>query len=229
MRRIIVSAFAVALCATYATQALSQEDPDESQQRQDDRRAEDARQRRLDRQFENNELPIPDTGASGPCPFVKVLYDAARTIDFVGAEKTAANVAWSGEIQGVTADCTFNTDNSITVRTVVTFSIGRGPRAEGSQKQLDYWVAVTHRNAAILGKENLSVGVQVPSGSDRVLVFERLDNINIPRASKDISADNFEILVGFNVTQEMADFNRQGSRFLINADGSAGRTATSAP
>jgi hypothetical protein len=31
-----------------------------------------------------------------------------------------------------------------------------------------------------------------------------------------VSGENFEILVGFDVTPEMADFNRQGKRFRIN-------------
>ena len=41
--------------------------------------------------------------------------------------------------------------------------------------------------------------------------------IIIPRAELTTSGDNFEILVGFDVTPEMAQFNRDGSRFRINA------------
>ncbi|WP_262422966.1 hypothetical protein [Brevundimonas denitrificans] len=39
----------------------------------------------------------------------------------------------------------------------------------------------------------------------------------IPRAEETTSGSNFEILVGFEVTPEMAEFNRTGSRFRINA------------
>ncbi|RZJ85685.1 MAG: Tat pathway signal sequence domain protein, partial [Brevundimonas sp.] len=41
--------------------------------------------------------------------------------------------------------------------------------------------------------------------------------IVIPRAGVDTSGGNFEILVGFDVTPEMAEFNRSGSRFRVNA------------
>jgi hypothetical protein len=39
----------------------------------------------------------------------------------------------------------------------------------------------------------------------------------IPRASIDTSGSNFEVLIGFDVTPEMAEFNRSGSRFRVNA------------
>ena len=41
--------------------------------------------------------------------------------------------------------------------------------------------------------------------------------IVIPRAEATTSGDNFEILVGFDVTPQMAEFNRTGSRFRVNA------------
>ena len=34
---------------------------------------------------------------------------------------------------------------------------------------------------------------------------------------QEFAAGNFEVLVGFDVTPEMADFNRQGKRFFANA------------
>ena len=39
----------------------------------------------------------------------------------------------------------------------------------------------------------------------------------IERAGIETSGSNFEILVGFDVTPEMAEFNRSGSRFRVNA------------
>ena len=48
-------------------------------------------------------------------------------------------------------------------------------------------------------------------------VVDTVNDIIIPRADKQVAGDNFEILVGFDVTQAMADFNRDGKRFRINA------------
>ena len=41
--------------------------------------------------------------------------------------------------------------------------------------------------------------------------------LTIPRASLTTSGSNFEILVGFEVTPQMAAFNRDGKRFRVNA------------
>ena len=41
-----------------------------------------------------------------------------------------------------------------------------------------------------------------------------------------MSGSNFEILVGFDVTPEMADFNRLGKRFRVNAGGDVEVTKT---
>ena len=46
---------------------------------------------------------------------------------------------------------------------------------------------------------------------------EDVFGITIPRANLKVSGANFEVLVGFDVTPEMADFNRQGERFRVNA------------
>ena len=45
--------------------------------------------------------------------------------------------------------------------------------------------------------------------------------IVIPRADATTSGGNFEVLVGFEITPEMAEFNRSGSRFRVNAGAQA--------
>ena len=42
-------------------------------------------------------------------------------------------------------------------------------------------------------------------------------SIVIPRAEATTSGDHFEVLVGFDVTPAMAEFNRNGNRFRANA------------
>jgi hypothetical protein len=66
--------------------------------------------------------------------------------------------------------------------------------------------------------------VNFPAGHDRVAITETLGNITIPRNDIKVSGANFEVLVGFDVTPEMAAFNRDGKRFRANA----GQAATAA-
>ena len=62
-----------------------------------------------------------------------------------------------------------------------------------------------------------------PVGEDRVYVTETIGCITIPRAGLTTSGSNFEVLVGFEVTPQMAAFNRDGKRFRLNV-GQAGTT-----
>jgi hypothetical protein len=169
-----------------------------------------------EKQWSLPQASLPSLKAVGPCPFVKVLYDASRYQEFAGAE-SAGNVGFTGEIQGVTAQCSYKAGEPIKVEVSIDFALGRGPKAEGSEKTYNYWVAVTERNAMVLAKETFSVRGEFPAGKDRIGVVDEIGNIVIPRARQTVSGSNFEVLVGFEVTPAMAEFNRLGKRFRVNA------------
>lgn len=160
---------------------------------------------------------LPGERNVGPCPFVKVLYDAHRYVEFDGGREASAAVGYTGEIEGISADCRYDAEDPIAVDMNIGFYMGRGPRATGDSKTYTYWVAVTRRNQDVLAKEYFTVPVRFAPGQDRVLVNERLSGIVIPRANATTSGSNFEILVGFDVTPQMAQFNRDGKRFRVNA------------
>ncbi|HEY8004195.1 MAG TPA: Tat pathway signal sequence domain protein, partial [Phenylobacterium sp.] len=153
---------------------------------------------------------------AGPCPFVKTLYDAARYVEFKDDKEASANVGYTGEIQGISAGCAYKDDEPIKVEMDLLFELGRGPQAAGSSKTFHYWVAVTDRNRDVIARQNFDLPVNFPSGKDRVYVTDSIANIVIPRGTATTSGANFEVLVGFDVTPQMADFNRQGKRFRVN-------------
>lgn len=165
--------------------------------------------------------PLRRRAAAGPCPYVKILYDAARYVELTGDRVAAANVAFTGEIEGLVSDCSYQSDQPITVETRVLFNLGRGPEADGDARTYRYWIAVTERNRAVLAKEYFDLPVNF-DGRERTSITQD-QTIVIPRADSTTSGDNFEILVGFDVTPEMAEFNRSGSRFRVNA-GTVGAT-----
>ena len=107
----------------------------------------------------------------------------------------------------------------------VLFNLGRGPQATGEQRTYRYWIAVTERNNAILSKEYFDLPVNFEGQRTASITEKR--TIVIPRAGIDTSGSNFEILVGFDVTPEMAEFNRSGSRFRANAGAPAQASAPS--
>lgn len=159
--------------------------------------------------------PLRERTAAGPCPYVKVLYDAARYVELTGDRVTAANVGYTGEIEGLVSDCGYQNDDPITVEMRVLFNLGRGPQAQGDGRTYRYWIAVTERNRAILAKEYFDLPVSFDGEQTATVTQDQ--TVVIPRATATTSGDHFEILVGFDVTPQMAEFNRSGSRFRVNA------------
>lgn len=217
MRRQMLLAAAVLAALTAvptASQAQSgRRDPEAEQRRQQE---EAAKKRKQKEEWGDVQAPLPQLRNAGPCPFVKSLYDAARYVEFKDGREASANVGFSGEIQGISAGCQYKDAEPIHVAMEVLFELGKGPQAEGRQKTYRYWVAVTDRNRTVLAKETFDLPVTFPEGQDRVYVTEQIGNITIPRAAITTSGSNFEVLIGFDVTPQMAAFNRDGKRFRLN-------------
>lgn len=171
--------------------------------------------------------PLRRRANAGPCPYVKVLYDAARYVELEGGRAAVANVGYTGEVEGVSADCQYRENDPIRVDMNVLFHLGRGAQAAGDQRTYRYWIAVTERNNAILSKEYFDLPVNFQGQRTASVTEER--TIVIPRADATTSGSNFEILVGFDVTPEMAEFNRTGSRFRVNAGAAPAAAPTTTP
>jgi hypothetical protein len=158
---------------------------------------------------------------AGPCPFVKTLYDASRYVEFKDNREASADVGFTGEIQGISAGCAYKQDEPITVMMDILFELGKGPMATASNKTYRYWIAVTDRNREVIARQTFDLPVNFPAGKDRVYMSDTINNIVIPRGTSTTSGANFEVLVGFEVTPQMADFNRLGKRFRVNAGSTA--------
>ncbi|WP_343684471.1 Tat pathway signal sequence domain protein [Asticcacaulis sp.] len=178
-----------------------------------DQSEDDASKRaKKDAEWEQKDLRLAKRRADGPCPYVKVLYEAARYHEFADNKEASADATWTGQINGVASDCAYKGDQPIEISMVIGFSLGKGPKAPDDTNTYRYWVAVTDRDKAVLAKEYFDLPVRF-NGQQTVDVATRVENIVIPRASSTVAGSNFEVLVGFDVTPQMVDFNRQGKRF----------------
>jgi hypothetical protein len=193
----------------------------------DDQAKEDAARQKRQKEFGAG--PQLQLKNAGPCPYVKVLYDAARYIEFKDNAEASANVAYTGEIENIGAACSYQGSAPIKLNMRILFELGRGPQAREGRKTYRYWVAVTDRNHAVLSKAFFDLPVSFPGGADRASVIETLKDITIPRADSKVSGSNFEILTGFEVTPQMADFNRLGKRFRPNAGQAATKVSSARP
>src|SRR5690606_2374699 len=76
---LLAAAFAVAASAVSFDVADAQARRDQQQEKQ---REEAAKKRRQAQEWGDARAPLPQLRNAGPCPYVKVLYDAARYIEF---------------------------------------------------------------------------------------------------------------------------------------------------
>ncbi|MFT3996657.1 MAG: Tat pathway signal sequence domain protein [Asticcacaulis sp.] len=171
-----------------------------------------AKRAKSDEEWEQKDLRLAKRRADGPCPYVKVLYEAARYQEFDNNKEASSEAKWTGQINGIASDCAYKGDEPIQIAMIIGFSLGKGPKAQADGNTYRYWVAVTDRDNTVLAKEYFDLPVNF-AGQQTVDVATRVENIVIPRASQSVAGSNFEVLVGFDVTPQMADFNRQGKRF----------------
>lgn len=203
--------FLSGLCLAVALSAVSAPVLAQSRGKGEEETAEDKAKK--EDEWGERTLSLKKQKAEGPCPFVKVLYDAARYHEFKDNKEATSAAMWTGEINGVTSDCAYKGGDPIQVSIDVGFSLGRGPQADGQTKTYRYWVAVTEKDAMVLAKQWFDLPVTFAPGQQRADVNTRLDGIVIPRADVSVSGSNFEVLVGFEVTPQMAAFNRDGKHF----------------
>ena len=216
MRRVLTALAALSLAAVLIPQSAEaqssgrpgQGGPQSRDQAPDQGTSQNARPVRI--------APLSRRANAGPCPYVKVLYDAARYVELADFNRpSAAGVGFTGEIEGVTSDCAYREDDPIRLDMNLLFSLGKGPQAQGDAHTYRYWIAVTERNSAVLAKEYFDLPVTF-GGADRTQA-EASQTIVIPRAEATTSGGHFEVLIGFEITPENAEFNRSGSRFRPTA------------
>ncbi len=153
---------------------------------------------------------------AGPCPPAGSIYNASRIVVFDGETETFNNIEYTGEIVDVRLFCRYVSDNPVEAEIELDFAFGKGPKGTEVQRDYVYWVAVTRRNGKVLNKERFSVRADFRDGpvtgsSDLV------QRIIIPRADESVSASNFEIVVGFELTEDQLQYNKQGRRFRLDA------------
>ncbi len=154
----------------------------------------------------------------GPCPLMGVLYESSRLVKFAEPNvERYANIEYTGEFRGIRGLCRYVESNPIRMAVEIDMAFGRGPAATSDRQHYRYWVAVARRGLAPIQKQYFDVNVEFPHGQNLVTTTERIGYIMIPRAQADTSGENFEILVGFDLTPEELAFNRAGKRFRVDS------------
>lgn len=152
----------------------------------------------------------------GPCPRAFALYEASRVVEINGAE-SFDNVGFTAEINEVRSLCRYFADSPIDAELEIDMSFGRGPMAGGDTHTYTYFVAVTRKNIAVIEKQYFPVTVTFPPGVDVMTKTETIGQVLIPRAKETTSGANFELIVGYELTEAQKAFNEAGKRFRVSA------------
>tara|TARA_R110002072_G_scaffold17079_4_gene65538 strand:+ start:4130 stop:4717 length:588 start_codon:yes stop_codon:yes gene_type:complete len=159
----------------------------------------------------------------GACPSALTLYDAHRSVEFAdpasytNGQAVYSGVSYTGELLAVRSLCRYYEDRPIIANLEIDMGFGRGPAATAETHTYRYFVAVTRRDTVVIHRETFPITVRFRPGEDRVFLQETIDRITIPRADEGISGDNFEIIVGFDLTEDQIAWNRTGQRFRANS------------
>lgn len=153
---------------------------------------------------------------AGPCPPAAILYDASRIVEMEGEGNNYTNITYTGELNDIDLFCRYIDDQPLRADLVIDMAFGKGPNATANRHTYTYWVAVTRRSSKVLAKEYFTVDVDF-GGRDVAAQQVEIDDIVIPRADSTISGSNFEVIVGFELTDQQLTFNREGRRFRLDA------------
>ncbi|MEO0399886.1 MAG: hypothetical protein AAF224_10760 [Pseudomonadota bacterium] len=151
-----------------------------------------------------------------PCPAALVLQDASRLVAFAEPDgygpvaKTPETIAWTAEVEAVRLQCRYYGDVPIKAEVEIDLAFGRGPAADGYEREYRYFVAVTRTNQEVIAKETFAHMAEFKKKSPVSRITVDLDNIVIPRAGAQTSGRNFEVVVGLALTRDELLFNRSG-------------------
>ncbi len=151
----------------------------------------------------------PEPVVPPPCPRAVVGEGAGRLTRFDGGGKDPTNVVFEAEIADLAGSCVYD-DEEIEVDLQIQIVAGRGPAAADDSARFNYFVAVARTDKAILAREAFDAVIELSGNQTRNEILEEIEQtIPIPEGG---SGGNLVIVVGFELTPDELDFNRQQGR-----------------
>ncbi|MFO1152444.1 MAG: hypothetical protein U1E42_02095 [Rhodospirillales bacterium] len=148
------------------------------------------------------------------CPRVAVLNGAGTLTRFApGGGRDILDMDFEAEIADVVSACRDQKRDGNPISVVVVAPVlvaNRGPANQDRQARFNYFVSVVDGSETILTKQIFPIAMDFSGSRNRVVL--RDDDppitIDVPNPQK-IGARGYEILVGFQLTQEEIDYNRK--------------------
>jgi hypothetical protein len=148
------------------------------------------------------------TSLAAACPTAAVLRPLSQTAVFrPGAAAQPTNVAFYGILSDVEAKCD-RAGGAVRAALDVVIIGERGPAANAmgaNSIDLQYFVAVTGPDQAIISKRTLPVHIDIPADARRAGITDRIEEV-IPATA--MPANQLNIVLGFQQGPQVVDFYR---------------------
>ncbi len=145
----------------------------------------------------------------GPCPKASIVADAARMTQFrPGPGQDLIDIQFDAEISRLDSSCAYNrAGDTITAVTSVRIIAARGPASNTTAGTMNFFVAVADSGQRVLARERFSSDFTLQRSQRRAGIVEEIEEL-IPLAPGQSGA-NFEILIGFELTNDQLEYNRR--------------------
>lgn len=138
------------------------------------------------------------------CPKISVLPDATRLTDFEGTAAAQYRATMGQEV----LQCVVK-DGVAHARLKFKVTANLLPNADADTRKVEYFVVILNGDQ-VLAKQVYSLEIPFSSAKRSVTVDEKINRVDIPLASGRTAGD-YQILVGFQLTREQVEYNRQNS------------------
>jgi len=144
------------------------------------------------------------------CPGAAIVRDAADLSRYRGAGRDLTDTVIEGRITGINGNCKRDGADTVVTTVQVGMELMRGPAAPGRRAELAYFVAVLDGDR-ILDKQVFPLRAEFPANADRLRLTG--DDVELRlKVKPDKTAAAYRIQVGFQLTPEELELNRQRGR-----------------
>lgn len=154
----------------------------------------------------------PEKLLKSPCPQVQIVDDLSSISDFSNPRKQAKNNLVSRvDLKSAQSTCKLSSKTAIIdLKLLFNGKLGPKGRKKASEKPFfsyPFFIAVTTPTGKIMAKEIFAASITYSSDEKEHTYSENLRQI-IPIKSKN-QANNYHVLIGFQVTPEQLAYNRE--------------------
>ncbi len=150
-----------------------------------------------------------DVGAP-PCPRVALLADAAHMAVYRdGPGRDLTDIRYEADLGRISGECVYTRRKErVTVAMKLTLTAKRGPADRDRIADLPYFVAIVDNQQRVVARQEFGSQLEFAPDQTQAGAIEELEQI-IP-LKKDQPGSDFEVLVGFRLSEEQLRRNRGG-------------------